>query len=70
MARFDNSGVDFSDFSTRGLISDLDYWEIGFKRGRWIQLKMIVPSARLFFNRVQTAGSFSRELHNWWDGSS
>lgn len=44
----DNSGAEFSDFRTRGLTSDLDYREIGFKDGRWMQLKRIVPSGRPF----------------------
>jgi len=49
MSRFDNSDVEFSDFRTRELISDLDYGEIGFKDGRWMQLNSIVPNARLCY---------------------
>lgn len=31
------------------LISDLDYRELGFKGGRWMQLNNIVPNARLCY---------------------
>jgi hypothetical protein len=34
MAGSDNSSVEFSYFLNRGLTSDLDYREIGFKAGR------------------------------------
>lgn len=49
MSRFDNSTVEFSDFRTMELISDLDYREIGSKDGRWIQLNSVVPNARLCY---------------------
>jgi len=49
MSRFDNSAVEFSDFHTRVIISDLDYREIGYKDGIWLQLNIIVPNGRLCY---------------------